>query len=327
MSKPSVLKITEIKESPVALRAVNQESDAFLEMVESVKSKGILNPPSVRPLSEGGYCLVDGLHRYCAAKAAGLAEIPVLILDITETEALEAQVVANIQKVETRPVEYARQLKRILATNPTMTLSELAQKVSKSSAWISDRFGLLRLGPEIQDLVDNGELGLSNAYALSKLPDAEHANFIDRAMQLPPAEFLPMIEARQKEIRQAQREGKDTAEEAFTPVPHIRKMGEIKDEYANAQIGPKVIKAANIKDPVAAFAYAVKWVLKMDDSSIEEAKAKYEARKKSLDEAKARRETERAEKKATVATEKAAKLQEEAKAAAAAANVKLGKVV
>lgn len=316
MSKLANLKITEVTESPVALRTVDTETDSFKELVDSIKAKGVLNPVSVRPLTEGGYCLVDGLHRFTGAKAAGLTEIPCQILEISEVEAMEAQLVANIQKVETRPVEYAKHLKRILATNPLMTLNELAQKVAKSAAWISDRFGLLKLAENVQTLVDSGEVGLSNAYALSRLPNPEQLNFLDRAMTLPPAEFIPLVEARMKEIRAAKREGTDGTEEQFVAVPHLRKLSELKAELETGASALAVCADAKAKKSEDGFKACLNWVLQLDAKTVKEKQEKFEARKKAAVDERNRRSAERAEKATAAAAKKAAELKEEAEKAA-----------
>ena len=323
MSKLANLKITEITESPVALRAVDTETEAFKELVDSIRAKGVINPVSVRPLTEGGYCLIDGLHRFTAAKAAGLAEIPCQILEISEVEAMEAQLVANIQKVETRPVEYAKHLKRILATNPLMTLSELAQKVAKSAAWISDRFGLLKLAENVQTLVDSGEVGLSNAYALSRLPNAEQLSFLDRAMTLPPAEFIPLVEARMKELRQAKREGTDGVEEQFVAVPHLRKLSELKAELENGSSAAGVCADVKAKKSEDGFKACLNWVLQLDPKTVKEKQEKFEARKKMAADERNRRTAERAEKAAAAAAKKAADLQAEADKAKADVSTKV----
>lgn len=324
MSSLAMLAMAEIIESPVALRTVNEESEQFLEMIDSVNSKGILNPINVRVIpvgqeNAGKYCIVDGLHRYTANKRVGNLEIPVQILDIGEAEALEAQVIANIQKVDTKPVEYAKQLKRILAVNPLMTIADLAGKVNKSSAWISERFGLLVLSKEIQELVDAGELKLSNAYSLSKLPEAEQKNYLDRALTLPPVEFAPLVDQRKKEIIKAQREGKDGKPEEFIAIPVARKLAEVKAELESPKVAGQIIASEGATNVEQAFAAAIKWVLRMDSGSIADSKSKWEARQKAMVEARERAAGERAAKKAEKATEKVAKLQEEAAEAKAEA--------
>ncbi|HPT70862.1 MAG TPA: ParB/RepB/Spo0J family partition protein [Candidatus Cloacimonadota bacterium] len=319
MSKLATLKLDQIVESPVALRSVNEESEQFQEIAESIKAKGIVNPISVRELRDGEnagkFCIVDGLHRYTGAKRAGLIEIPVQILDVSEAEALETQIVANIQKVDTKPVEYAKGLKRMLSVYPLMTVADLAQKICKSTAWISERFGLLTLPKEVQDSVDSGEIKLGNAYALSKLPEGEIAAFLDRAMTLPPVEFVPLVESRKKELDKARREGKDGQPEEFVAIPVMRKPAEIKGEYESPAIGAKLCKEENAGTPADGFALAIRWVLKMDKAAIAESLAKYEARKKALAEAKERRIKETVQKKYENAEAKIAKLQKEAEQA------------
>lgn len=313
MGELKKLPLQEIEESPVALRAVNEETEVFQELVDSIRSKGVINPISVRKNVDGpGYILIDGLHRYTASKRAELEEIPCNVLDMDDVEALEVQVIANIQKVDTKPVEYAKQLKRILSANPMMLMSELASKINKSTSWISERFNLLKFSDDLQALVNDGEICLSNAYVLVKLPEEERPNFADRAMTLPPGEFMPLVEDRCKEIRKANREGKTNEPETYRPVPTCRKLTEIKEELEETKVGEQIISDEGIKKPIDAWEAAIKWVMRVDADSVKEGEAKFEAHKKALAEAKERRAAERAKKKAETAASKAAKLQEEA---------------
>lgn len=315
MGEVKKIKVSEIVESKVALRAVNEESEAFMELVASVREKGLINPISVRPLNEGGYCLIDGLHRFTACKALGLEEIPVHVMDVNEAESLELQLIGNIHKVETKPVEYAKQLRKILGANPSLTLAELAGKIGKSSSWLIARLGLLSLGENIQSLVDEGAICLNNAYALSKLPESEQANFMDRAMTSQPEEFLGLVKSRISEIQKEKREGKTQTEEKFVAVPVLRKLAEIKQEFADSKIGEHLVKAEGCASPMDGWKVAMKWILNMDSISVEKQQAKFDARKKALEEAKEKRRQEAAKKKVESAAAKAAKFQEEAEKA------------
>lgn len=303
--------VDEIIESPEALRTVDEERVEFQEMVESVKRQGILNPISIRPLNNGKYSLIDGLHRYTAAKRAGLAEVPCKIMDLDDAKVLEVQVVANIMKVDTKPVEYAKHLTRMLSYNPLMTLSELAGKINKSTSWLDQRFGLLKLPDTIKEMVDGGSIGLSNAFMLSKLPAEEMGNFLDRAQTMVPTEFGPLVKSRCKEIQEAKRQGKEASVETFVPVAHLRKTGEIKDEMDTGKTAEQLVRDCRIDNAVDGFKLAIKWVLNMDPISIQNAQAAYEARKAQADQAKERRAAERAEKKAKEAADKAQLAQEE----------------
>ena len=129
--------LSEIRENKAALRQVNRQSEEYVELVESVRENGVFNAIVVRPIvdeetKETYYGLVDGLHRYSAACDAGQKTIPASVLDLTDAESLEAQIIGNIHKIETKPVEYSRSLQRLMAANPLLTISDMASKLSKS---------------------------------------------------------------------------------------------------------------------------------------------------------------------------------------------------
>jgi len=310
--------IAEIRENPVALRAVNRQDENYLGLVDSIKSKGFLGAITVRakvdPETKESYCeLVDGLHRFCAAKDAGLTEINADVVSLDDDQTLEAQIMANIHKIETRPVEYSRQLLRILSRNPLMTEIELAQKLGKSAQWIRERLGLTKISNnDIAELVNEGKIKLANGYALAKLPPEEMADFVDRAMTLPPDEFVPAANARLKEIRDAKRKGTDASEAEFQPVAFMQKMKDVKDELDKGAIAKSL--CIGLFSSEEGFKMAIQWMLHLDPRSVEVQKAKDDARKKQRDDAKNKRLIDLADKKA----EKAKKAAEEAEKAKAA---------
>jgi ParB family chromosome partitioning protein len=189
--------LSSIRENPVALRTVNRTSEEYLGLVQSIRQKGFFGAITVRcktdpETGQEYFELVDGLHRFSASKDAGLTDISVDVTKLNDDAVLEAQLMANIHKVETRPVEYSQQLRRILARNPLMTEAELADRLGKSAAWIGQRLGLTRItNSEIQRLVNEGKIPLSNAYAMAKLPSEEMAQFVDRAMTEGADKFFP----------------------------------------------------------------------------------------------------------------------------------------
>lgn len=319
--------ISMIRENPVALRTVNRMSEKYLELVESIRQKGILNPPNVRRKTdeETGdeyFELVDGLHRFTASKDAGLEKLPVHILDLDDGEVLEAQIIANLHVQKTTPSAYTKQLKRILTMNPLMTESELAQKLGVSPQFIQQRLSLTKVENEdILKLIDDGKICLSNAYALAKLPVEEQAEFLDRAMTQNPDEFIPAVQSRVKEIKEARRQGKDAGDAGFVPTPHFQKSKDVKDELEGGNIAKTLIKKHGLKTAEQGFNMAIKWVLHMDPESVAAQEAKYEAQKKARENAAAKKAAERAlkdEEKAKAKMEEAAKAAEEAKAALAA---------
>ena len=307
------LKLSDITENPAGLRPVDKRSEEYMGLVDSIRQKGILNPISVREIKNPetgkiGYAVVDGAHRYTASIDAGLTEIPCYIKNLKDAELLEAQIIANVHKVETKPAQYAQQLRRILTQNPTLTRNELAAKLGKTPAWLSKILGLVRITDDkIQSLVDEGKIVLSNAYALSDLPPEEQTNFIDRAMTMSPLDFLPVANARAKEIKDAMRQGKKVAPEQFVALPKLRTLKELKEEYSDNKVGPVLLGQLNITNPVDAWKTAVAWALQLDAKSVEvrkqkdaELKADREEKKKK---AKAEREKKRQEEAARAVAE------------------------
>lgn len=318
--------ISTIRENPVALRTVNRTSEKHLEMVESMKQKGIINPPNARrktdeDTGEAFLELIDGLHRYTAAKDAGLVEIPLHILEMSDGEVLEAQIITNLHVQKTTPSAYTKQIKRILTMNPMMTESELAKKLGVSVQFIQQRLSLTKIENEdILKLIDNDKITLSNAYALAKLPLEEQAEFLDRAMTQNPDEFIPAVQARVKEIKEARQSGKDAGDAVFQPTPHYQKSKDAKEELATGNIGKTLVKKHGIKSAEEGFAMGVKWLLHMDPESIASQQAKYEAQREAREDAKAKKMAEKAlkdEEKAKAKMEEAATAAAEAKAALA----------
>lgn len=303
--------LSQIRENPVALRKVDRQKEEYLAFADSVAKQGVLNPIVVReitaPEGETLYGIIEGLHRYTASLDAGFKDIPANIVTASDAEVEELQLIGNAHRIETKPVEYSKHLQQILSRNPLMTLTQLAAKLSKSPAWITERLGLVKLSENIAALVDGGKVNLTNAYSLAKLPEDEQLAFLDRAMTMNPGEFGPTVLARKKEIDAAKRQGREARPSVFTPVPHLRKLSEIKAEHDSQTIAQKLITENGVTTPEDAFALAVAWMLHMDKSSIELARQKDEVRRKSAEEQKAKAAAERAEKRAREAAEALAK--------------------
>jgi len=300
-----------IRENPSALREVKRDSEGYLELVDSIRTKGILNPPLGRmckdPETGEEYIgLIDGLQRFNAAKDAGLNEIPMLMKDMDEAGVLEAQLATNLHKIETRPAEYAKQLNRLLSIDPFLSMSALAEKLSVSTGWLHDRLGLVKLNEKIAALVDDGDICVSNANHLAKLPEDEQENFLDRAQTDTPQKFIPEVKARLAEIRAAKREGRDAKPEEFVAAPRLRPLAELKEELAGGTTASALCAAHSLSTPEEGFGMAMKWVLRMDPETIEVAKATWEQKKAEQDELKAKRKAEREAKKAAAAAEKTA---------------------
>lgn len=308
--------VSQIRENPVALRGVDKEAEAYVHLRDAIRAKGVLNPISVREKQDADgtiyFEICDGLHRFSVAQDLGLSTLPAQVVNLDDAETLEAQVVANLCRVETKPIEYTKQLQRMFAMNPTLTVAEVADRVNQSPSFVTQRLGLLKLDETIQRYVDDGKINVTNAYNLSKLPREEQLNLLDAAMTQAPGEFAPTVQKRVKELKDAARQGKPASEATFAPIAHLRKLAEIKAEQANGKAGPAVVAAIGATTAAEGFAAGLAWVLSLDPSSVAAQQAAHDARQQKLADEKKRREVERAEKKAVEAAAAAAAAREAA---------------
>lgn len=295
------VRLLDIRENKTALRECNRDTVEYKELLESVKMHGVFQTITVRECvdeqtQQTYYGLVDGLQRYTAAKDAGLDELDVKVIKADDFEVLKTQLILNVQRIETTPAAYSKQLSRMLNMNPTLTMQELASMIGKSSTFLYERLSLLKLDNKIAKLVDEGQINLPNAYAIAKLPTEEQAAFVDRAITQQPQEFIPQTIARVKELKEAARKGQQAGPAEFVPTPRQRKLSELKEEFNNPTVVNDLVHKAGAKTAHDGFILGVKWALHMDPISMQQDKAKDEARKKDAEEAKARRKKEQEEK-------------------------------
>ncbi len=305
--------LSQIRENPVALRGVNRTNVEYIQLVDAVKDVGILNPISVREVKDATtgeifYGIIEGLHRYTASLDAGKDTIPAQVMNMNDAEVEEAQIIGNIHKIETKPVEYSRALQRLMGRNPLTTFSQMAQKLHRSDSWLKERLGLNKLTKTVGDLVDTGKINLSNAYVLAKLPEDEQAAFIQRAQDMNPQEFGGTVQARKKELDTARRQGRQPAAEGFVAVARARKTAEIKQELETPVVGPQLLREVGAKTAEEGFVLGLKYAVHLDPRSIEAAKAKDEQRKKTAEADRVQAAAERAQRKAQEAAAEVAKL-------------------
>lgn len=294
--------VKQVRENPAALREVDQGTEKWAEFVSNVRARGVLKPILVHekddPENPGQkiYGLSDGLHRVTAAKAAGLDTIPANIVPLEEAEVLETQLMLNFHVIATKPIEFSKGIVRMLGLNPTMTMTDLCNKLNVNSGWLNQRLSLLKLKEEYQALVEENKLNLTNAYALAKLPVEEQPNFIDRAMTEQPDVFVQVANERAKALKDAQRKGNAASAETFVATPHVKKVAELKEEYESGVIA-SAFKGKGIISDTDAFKMGVAWSLHMDPMSVEAARIAWEAKQKDKAEKERKRLAESAEKK------------------------------
>lgn len=164
------LKITEVEPNREQPRKKFDE-DALLELAESIRQFGVLQPLIVQK-RDGYYEIIAGERRWRAAKLAGLKEIPVIIKDFTEQEIVEISLIENIQRENLNPIEEAQAYKRLL-NEFHLKQDEVAERVSKSRTAVTNSVRLLKLDERVQQMVIDDMISTGHARALLGTDDKE----------------------------------------------------------------------------------------------------------------------------------------------------------
>ncbi len=149
----------------------NFDEDALLELSESIKQFGVLQPLIVQDRNTY-YEIIAGERRWRAAKLAGIKEIPVIVKNLTSQEMVEISLIENIQREDLNPIEEAIAYKRLL-TEFHLKQDELAERVSKSRTTVTNSMRLLKLNEKVQQMIIDEMLTTGHARALLALEDHE----------------------------------------------------------------------------------------------------------------------------------------------------------
>ena len=147
------------------------DEDALLELSESIKQFGVLQPLLVQERDDY-YEIIAGERRWRAAKLAGVKEVPVIIKKLTEQEIMEISLIENIQREDLNPIEEAQAYKRLL-TEFNLKQDEVAERVSKSRTAVTNAMRLLKLNDKVQQMVIDEMLTTGHARALLGIEDQE----------------------------------------------------------------------------------------------------------------------------------------------------------
>ena len=154
----------------------NFDEDSLLELAESIKQFGLLQPIIVQD-RKNHYEIIAGERRWRAAKMAGLKEIPVIIKNLTNQEIVEISLIENIQREDLNPIEEAQVYKRLLE-ECNLKQDEKAERVSKSRTAVTNSMRLLKLCDEVQQMVVNEMISTGHARALLSIEDPEEQYMI-----------------------------------------------------------------------------------------------------------------------------------------------------
>ncbi len=165
------LKIMDIEPNRDQPRKIFDE-DALAELADSIAKHGVIQPLLVRPMPDGSYQLVAGERRWRASRMAGLIEVPVVIKELSDDEAMALALIENLQREDLNAIEEAQGIKALMDTL-SLTQDEAAERVGKSRPAVANALRLLKLPDSVIALVSDGKLSPGHARALLGFKDEQ----------------------------------------------------------------------------------------------------------------------------------------------------------
>ena len=204
-AKIETLPLREIEPDPGQPRKTFDD-ETLAELSASIAEHGLLQPIAVRPKPSGGYLIVAGERRWRASRMAGLTEVPVIVKDVTDEQAMELALVENLQREDLDPVEEAAGIRELM-TRCDLTQEQAARKLGKSRSALANSLRLLSLPETVLELLKSGFITIGHAKVILGLPTPELQE-----------EAAQMIADNQLNVRQAEALCKKLAKPAKEPV-------------------------------------------------------------------------------------------------------------
>lgn len=149
------------------------DETALAELSRSIAAHGVLQPILVRPIPGGAYQIIAGERRWRAARAAGLSEIPAVVREFTDEQAMAAALIENLQRENLNPLEEALGYHQLM-TAFRLTQEEVAERLGKSRPAVANALRLLRLPEPVREMVRDGKLSAGHARTLLGLSHVRH---------------------------------------------------------------------------------------------------------------------------------------------------------
>lgn len=165
------LPLREIEPDPAQPRKTFEE-DSLAELAASIAEHGLLQPIAVRPRLEGGYTIIAGERRWRACRMAGLTDVPVILKDVTDEQAMELALVENLQREDLDPIEEACGIRELME-RCGLTQEQAAKRLGKSRSALANSLRLLNLPPQALELLKSGFLTIGHAKVVLGLPTPE----------------------------------------------------------------------------------------------------------------------------------------------------------
>jgi ParB family chromosome partitioning protein len=178
---PTVLPLTRLQPGRYQPRTRMDEA-ALQELAASIRQHGLMQPILVRPLDSGRFEIIAGERRFRAAPLAGLDEVPVIVRDVSDQNALAMALIENIQREDLNPLEEAQAIRRLI-DEFAYTHEQASEAIGRSRSATSNLLRLLNLAPPVQTMLLAGDLEMGHARALLSLERAEQILLANRVVE------------------------------------------------------------------------------------------------------------------------------------------------
>lgn len=173
--------VDRLRANPQQPRQVFDET-ALAELAESIRRHGVLQPILVSEDGPDRYLIITGERRWRAARMAGVATVPAVIRErVDDQQQLELALVENLQRRDLTPLEEARAFDH-LRSNLGLSQAEIAARVGMDRSTVANSLRLLKLAPEIQGMVENGDVSAGHARALLAFPEPDRRDWAERVV-------------------------------------------------------------------------------------------------------------------------------------------------
>ena len=210
------------------------DEDALMELADSIKQFGILQPLLVQKKKDY-YEIIAGERRWRAAKLAGIKEIPVIVKNYTDQEIVEISLIENIQRENLNPIEEAMAYKRLLEEF-NLKQDEVAERVSKSRTAVTNSMRLLKLSDKVQQMIIDDMISTGHARALLAIDDEDQQYMLANKI------FDEKLSVRETEklVKSLKTPKKETKNEKTEYTEHVFVYRDLEEQMKNI-IGTKVI--------------------------------------------------------------------------------------
>lgn len=239
----------------------NFDSDKIVELAESIKHHGIIQPLILKKVADE-YIIVAGERRWRAAKSLGLKEVPAIIMDLSDKQVLEISLIENIQRQDLNPIEEAMAYKKLLS-DFKLTQEELSKRIGKSRTAITNSMRLINLDERVQVYLIEGVISEGHGRALLAISDGDiqyelSQRIIDEKLSVREIERIvkgiltnneKSKEKVNKELNSYYRDIKDRLQEYFGTKVNLsnkKNKGKIEIEYYSEEDLQRILDIINL---------------------------------------------------------------------------------